>query len=205
MTETKTDPMSKATEAVRAALISATAEGGVCNSETLALLNQAVSTWETVESAVCADLKKQLAEASALIVALHKKIEEQQADAAYQARQHAKFINEAGGIRENLDTNVLHWREQCGKLEARLKIGSAEHAGVVADLAKADEKIKELHELIATMGAQLKREIRLGYDTDKQEFTVIFGSGQEIRFDRPREVAGNVENWLANLRRKLTS
>lgn len=203
MTATQIDNMSAATEAVKQALIGVTQDGG-CKPETIALVTEAVSTWETVESLVCAELRQKLGEAQAVIKALHTKLEEQQQDAGYQSRQHAKFINEATATRATDATNVRHWREEVGKLQCRVKglteqLGKlTEELGRQCDLTgKLDEELKKVEE-------ENRRSIRIAYDPAKSQFTVTFRHGQQLHFDRPKNVAGNVENWLAVLRHQVT-
>jgi hypothetical protein len=195
MPETITESMSAATESVKQALIGVTQDGG-CKPETIALVHQAVSVWETVESEICADLKKQLAAVEARLAAALETIDKQ--------RDENKKIED---LLELKARDVRHWREQCGKLESNRKVYQDQKALIEKQQATIEgqaQLIYNLDEEVKRRELREKREIRFGYDPNNHWFTVHFRSGQELRFDKPKSIVGNVENWLATLRHQLT-
>lgn len=110
MTANQPDPMSAANEAVKSALLAIAQDQG-CNPASIKLVTEALQHWEAVESRVAADLREKLTTAE----------KERDLAKAELLLAKEKTAWDAQEI-DRAKTNVRHWRDNCGKLEAQLRI-----------------------------------------------------------------------------------
>lgn len=211
MTETNNDNMNAVNEAVKSALLGVTQDSG-CSAQTLELITQAIKIWDETELEACASYKKQIAElsqqlgaANDMIQTLHAKIEDQNRERIQQMSKHAAFVQNAGDREERDRHNLRHWRENCGKLDSQVKGLKDQLRATETQCHIAVDGLTQARDILKSMEARLRRSISIEYDKAANEFVVCFRTGQQLHFERPKQVAGNVENWLATLRHQVAS